>query len=80
MPPEFSSGLPLNIPPSQNKQNGYTLFYKEFVAQKRQQYTTKLQSTVKPIQDILNTILHAKTYLNTSLTSHPMLLANEKFV
>lgn len=34
MPSGFSSGLPLNIPPSQNKQNSYTLFYKEFVVHK----------------------------------------------
>lgn len=58
---EFSPGSPVNIPPSRNKQNGYTLFYKEVVLHKRQEYTAKLQSAVKPIlQDILNTVLHAK--------------------
>lgn len=32
---DLSPGLPLNSPPSQNKQNGYKLFYKEFIVHKK---------------------------------------------
>lgn len=75
---DLSPGLPLNIPPSQNKQNGYTLFYKEFVVHKRQQYKAAICSQANTRLFKYNT--SCKTYLNTSLTSHPMLLAKEKFV